>query len=123
MIRRPGSPYEVRCPRCDVSFPVETKRCVHCGGPTAAADAPAPIAIDSGATSPWIRTSEGAPGGAGPAGTVGAPSAPGNAGGDGLEVPEEAAPTLGATLLRTFGSLFWVIALIAFSILRSCGED
>ena len=28
------SPYEVRCLRCDVSFPVEQRKCLHCGGPT-----------------------------------------------------------------------------------------
>jgi hypothetical protein len=26
-----GSFYEIRCQRCDVSFPPETKVCVHCG--------------------------------------------------------------------------------------------
>jgi hypothetical protein len=25
--------YEVRCPNCNTSFPPETKRCIHCGGP------------------------------------------------------------------------------------------
>jgi hypothetical protein len=100
LIGRKGSPYEVRCPRCDVSFPVETRRCVHCGGPTVASDAPPPIAVDTGAT-----------------------TVPGSGSADAVEVPEEPAPGLGATLLRTFGSLFWVIALVAFSILRSCGED
>jgi hypothetical protein len=25
--------YEVRCPSCNTSFPPETKRCIHCGGP------------------------------------------------------------------------------------------
>jgi len=25
--------YEVRCERCRTSFPPETKRCFHCGGP------------------------------------------------------------------------------------------
>ena len=25
--------YEVRCPSCRTSFPPETKRCIHCGGP------------------------------------------------------------------------------------------
>ncbi len=25
--------YEVRCENCRVSFPPETKRCIHCGGP------------------------------------------------------------------------------------------
>lgn len=24
-------PYEVRCPSCNVSFPPETRRCLHCG--------------------------------------------------------------------------------------------
>ncbi len=26
-----GSFYEIRCQRCDVSFPPETKVCIHCG--------------------------------------------------------------------------------------------
>lgn len=26
-----ASAYEVRCPRCETSFPPETRRCVHCG--------------------------------------------------------------------------------------------
>ena len=34
MRRGKSSPYEVRCPRCDVSFAPETRTCVHCGGPT-----------------------------------------------------------------------------------------
>jgi hypothetical protein len=25
--------YEVRCANCNTSFPPETKRCIHCGGP------------------------------------------------------------------------------------------
>jgi hypothetical protein len=25
--------YEVRCENCGTSFPPETKRCIHCGGP------------------------------------------------------------------------------------------
>lgn len=28
----PRNPYEVRCAQCRVSFPVGTKRCLHCGG-------------------------------------------------------------------------------------------
>ncbi len=27
--------YEVRCPTCAVTFPVGTRRCIHCGGATA----------------------------------------------------------------------------------------
>jgi hypothetical protein len=26
--------YEVRCPSCAVTFPVGTRRCIHCGGAT-----------------------------------------------------------------------------------------
>ena len=26
------TPYEVHCPRCDVTFPVGTRHCLHCGG-------------------------------------------------------------------------------------------
>lgn len=29
------SQYEVYCNRCGVSFPIGTRRCIHCGGPTA----------------------------------------------------------------------------------------
>jgi hypothetical protein len=25
--------YEIRCEKCGTSFPPETKRCIHCGGP------------------------------------------------------------------------------------------
>ena len=29
----PVNPYEVRCTRCSVSFPVGTRVCMHCGQP------------------------------------------------------------------------------------------
>lgn len=28
------APFEVHCDRCRVTFPVGTRRCIHCGGPT-----------------------------------------------------------------------------------------
>jgi hypothetical protein len=31
------APFEVYCDRCRVTFPVGTRRCVHCGGPTGGA--------------------------------------------------------------------------------------
>ena len=110
-MQRGSSPYEVRCPRCDVSFAVETRRCIHCGGPTAASDSPR-IGVESGSPLPWNRTQED------PARTPDEIGAPGG----GPEVPETAPTSLGATLLRSFGSLIWVVALVAFSILRSCSE-
>jgi hypothetical protein len=42
--------YEVRCESCRTSFPPETKRCIHCGGPI------------GGGLGRWL------PGGAAPAG-------------------------------------------------------
>lgn len=111
-----GSSYEVRCPRCDVSFPVETRRCIHCGGPTAASASPPPMAVETVSSFPWNRPQE-TPTGA-PEDGAAAP-----AGGGGSELPEEAPTSIGATLLRTFGSLIWVVALVAFSILRSCSDE
>jgi len=34
------SEYEVRCPRCDVSFPTGTRKCLHCGGATGPSHGP-----------------------------------------------------------------------------------
>lgn len=34
---------EVRCPTCNVSFPLGTRRCLHCGGPTVAASVAAQV--------------------------------------------------------------------------------
>lgn len=31
--KRQTSPYEVLCNRCDVTFPIGTRHCIHCGGP------------------------------------------------------------------------------------------
>jgi hypothetical protein len=47
----PDSPYEVYCRSCRVSFPVGTRRCIHCGQPVgrgaaAAATAARPAAAD-----------------------------------------------------------------------------
>jgi hypothetical protein len=112
-MRGKGSPYEVRCPRCDVSFPVETRRCVHCGGPTSASASPPSIEFATGGPIPGTSPQETS---TGKSGRTSAPEA------GPLEVPEEAPSSLGSTLLRTFGSLFWVIALIGFSIMRSCSE-
>lgn len=92
-----ASAYEVRCPRCDVSFPVGTRRCLHCGGPTTAAAAGAVPTVTPG---PFERSAE----------------EEASAGDEG------AAGGFGGSLLRISGSLFWIVALVLFSILRNCGE-
>jgi len=30
--KAPQTAYEVYCPRCNVTFPVGARRCIHCGG-------------------------------------------------------------------------------------------
>lgn len=117
MMRGKGSPYEVRCSRCDVSFPVETRRCIHCGGPTVASDS-APVGVDPGSSFPWSRPQPDSS--TAPTREAAAPVGVGP--GPASELPEEAPPSVASSLLRTFGSLFWVIALVGFSILRSCSE-
>ena len=114
-MRSNASPYEVRCPRCDVSFPPETRKCVHCGGPTTKKGAAtiehwAPADLDrktAGNSSPIepepspIFSTE-----------MGQPQTE-----DG-----EGESSLLRTLLRSFGSLIWIILLVAFTLARNCGE-
>jgi hypothetical protein len=48
---RPGAPFEVYCDRCRVTFPLGTRRCIHCGGPTGSSPRrlPSPFGAASGA--------------------------------------------------------------------------
>ena len=106
------TPYEVRCPRCDVSFPVETKRCMHCGGPTVWPDQvemvmaepfgaldDAPLEFFANSTTPIPESVEGQ-----------------------FEAPEEST-SVGRSLLRTLGGFVWIIVLIGFTMARSCGGE
>ncbi len=105
-----ASPFEVRCHRCDVTFPVETRNCVHCGGrldprdqsgilesvvevdPDMAGRSPMPIDVM-----------------ADPVQTEG-------------EDDEEPTST-GRSLIRSLGGFIWVIVLIGFTLARSCGGE
>ncbi len=94
------------CPRCDVTFPVETRTCIHCGGPTTASGAHAvhdeemqPIGIDVSG-SPLPRRGE----------------MPG-------EVHEEAeAPSVLRSIVNSLGALLWIALLVIFSLARQCGD-
>jgi hypothetical protein len=107
------SHYEVRCPRCNVSFAPETRVCIHCGGRTAASGKGrrrnARMGLpDGGAQSQddvfVFQSAEGA----GPF-----PSE--------VEVEDEAeAPRAG--FLRTAITIVWVLLAIAFSLMRACSE-
>ena len=120
--------YEVRCPRCDVTFPIGTRTCVHCGGSTVASNETPEISIESlpsfdfGSTGdrdssePKIRSRE----------RVDADSArssnPRSGPLEDLESEEEA-PGAGRSILGSMGSLIWIALLIAFSLSgRMCGE-
>jgi hypothetical protein len=101
-----GSPYEVRCPRCNVTFPVETRTCIHCGGPTSASGTHSvheeemrPIGIDmSGSAMPR----------------------PGERVGDVHEEVE--APSVLRSIVNSLGALLWIALLVIFSLARQCGD-
>lgn len=136
MLRGKGSPYEVRCLRCDVSFPVEAKRCIHCGGPLAASETGAlhgvfPGPLETAPAGSGARGSFPIPGSAPTSSPSTQPSPSPGSGpillpgdpGDPDDAAGERAPSLGASLLRSFGSFFWIIALVAFSLLRNCQAE
>ena len=52
--------YEVRCLRCNVSFPPGTRRCLHCGGRTGR---PPPVTMDMPSPVPDGEPEEEMPGG------------------------------------------------------------
>lgn len=135
--RRHASPYEVRCPRCDVSFPVETKTCLHCGGRTSEAgemfemEDPAEFATGSGVDSYTLSSSRSAEAGSteadSPFGVLEeagifrdeSRSEPAN---DRAYQEEAQPPGFVQTLMRSAGSFIWVLLLIAFSLSRSCSD-
>ena len=104
------SPYEVRCPRCDVSFPVETRECLHCGGHT---ESPERVAI----LESLLQSS----------------TAPTDEFLDPMQVipdqeereldTSDKPSSIGRTLIRSLGGLIWVIVLIGFTLARNCGGE
>ena len=132
--------YEVRCPRCDVSFPAETRTCFHCGGPTGQAsffegDGPEATLVSSHATSSDYGTS--GPTTADAYGSVQsntpiepAAESPFSLGGvfeddrtgdRELETDAPARSMLGS-LVQSLGGIIWVLLLIGFSLARSCSD-
>ena len=109
-MKSPGSPYEVRCPRCDVSFPIETRRCLHCGGPTGEVEGTAVFEtlVQSSAAS-----AEEFPG---PIEEI--PDRDERV----LEASDEPS-SIGRSLIRSLGGLVWVVVLIGFTLARNCGGE
>lgn len=114
-----GPVYEVRCPRCQVSFPVETRVCVHCGGRTAPPgtvvthERPpefdplheragrAPTSIDPSDETPFVFRESSA---------------------EETAEPGVESPNLVRSILGSLGGFVWILLLIAFSIAQSCRE-
>jgi hypothetical protein len=46
------APFEVYCERCRVTFPVGTRRCIHCGGPTSGSPVRIPLRFEPLAPEP-----------------------------------------------------------------------
>ena len=116
-----GTEYEVRCPRCDVTFPVETRSCIHCGGKTSSAG-------EVGGAIPVFEfgseiddTMFGRSDDSSRPDSIRPPSP--------REMPledqdaDQEAPSVARSILGSMGSLIWIALLIAFSLSgRLCGE-
>ncbi len=99
--------YEIRCPSCDVSFPPETRRCLHCGGRTGptrfqVAGLPPELlardqAFESDSSAPFDGKSSALP----------------------MDNPEPR-KTVGGWL-KAGGSLVWIGLAVVFALMRACG--
>lgn len=89
--------YEVRCERCSVSFPPETRRCMHCGGPTSRAR---PEVVSGGQV---VIHRQGGPEALGPEELAGAD-------------PESTS----RTPLRIATGLVWILVAVGGALYRAC---
>lgn len=136
--------YEVRCPRCDVSFPAETRTCFHCGGPTGQAsifggdESGASLvsshhaSSDYGTSGPTTADAYGSvqsntpiePAGESPFSlgeSLGGVFEDDRTNERELETGAPAKSMLGS-LVQSLGGLIWVLLLIGFSLARSCSD-
>lgn len=117
-MRSKASPYEVRCFRCDVSFPVETRSCMHCGGAITRAHA-----IESFDTAPWEESASAySPEPIEPSGDSVFVLPEFNSDEREAAAPEEST-SIGRSIIRGLGGFVWVILLIGFTLVRNCGGD
>ena len=96
---RPLAPFEVYCGRCRVSFPVETRRCVHCGGPTGPALAAGGLRAGRAPVQAPVRAPAGA--------------------GAGAEEEAEL-ETLGKPRAFSPLTLVWIVLIVGGYAMRSC---
>lgn len=100
--------FEVRCPSCDVSFPLRTRRCIHCGGRTGPGrvgdDSPAVYVAEDEYHDVYAQTAQ----------TEVAELDP-------LRGREEEPRAKGRGRMNAGISLVWILMAVAFSIMRACG--
>ncbi|MFK7896853.1 MAG: hypothetical protein AB8G23_13505 [Myxococcota bacterium] len=117
--------YEVRCPRCDVTFPIETKRCVHCGGATGKGATISLRGTRFGTKGLGDYSGTGADSGRTTAADydLGRDTGSPAAGEDEIVLADaDASSSLGKSILGSMGSVIWILLLVGFSLARSCGE-
>jgi hypothetical protein len=130
--------FEVRCAHCDVTFPVETRRCIHCGRAIHSRDQGGALVsiADSDWESGWesgglLGGLSGVEPGVEPSvesdretgvrspKPIDVMSNPVEHEG---EVPDEPS-SIGRSIIRSLGGFIWVIVLIGFTLARNCGGN
>ena len=125
-MRSKRSNFEVRCDRCDVTFPIGTRKCIHCGGATTKStgalwrDQDSVPGIDLESRFGGDDNESVWPTAADPEPVLQESEAPIPRE---LASPEQTSPSVGRSILGSMGSLVWIALLIAFSLSgRVCGE-
>lgn len=95
-----GPSFEVYCDRCRVTFPVGTRRCIHCGGPTGASRARPLVRFEAGRKSEPGRQPE----------PVGEPE----------PAQAEVEPELGRRRFVSPVTLAWIVLIAAGYLYRAC---
>ncbi len=95
--KSPVSPFEVYCQRCRVTFPINAKRCLHCGGRLSNTRSVPPIVFEP-SMQPSMQPSMPPP----------------------LDLPDEETPR------RTRGispiSILWIAVALAVGVQRACSS-
>jgi hypothetical protein len=106
------SRYESRCPKCNVTFPIETKVCIHCDGRTGPSHVQLPdpppgssTEIDPATLSEILQRRQ-------------QEAEPGH-----VQMEDVEEETVRASPLRSLITLVWVALAIGISVLRACGES
>ena len=136
--------YEVRCPRCDVTFPAETRTCFHCGGPTGQPSffssgepevhvaSSSPSSSDYGTSGPTTSDAYGSRQSSAPiepssespfsmGGSLGGVFEDDRSNERELETDAPSRSILGP-LVQSLGGIIWVLLVIGFSLARSCSD-